>query len=198
MSDGHGGRDRARWRRGGAAYPLIALAVVVTGTAVTLTACSSDSSNGRPNAPELTVSGEFMPQPVNDMAAGFLTVRNGGGKADRLTSVTSSISDRITIHETEGQRMRKVDSFPVPADGSLALERGGNHIMFERLKSRPAKGQKVVIELHFETSDPIRVELPVMDATYNPATEPDSERPEGTGKSGESPEKSGHASGGHH
>lgn len=165
-------------RRGGAGSLITVATAAAVAAALTLTGCSTDSadstgpagsSNGRPDAPELTVSGEFMPQPVSDMAAGFLTVRNGGGKADRLTSVTSPISDTVTIHESKGQRMRKVDSFPIPADGALALERGGSHIMFERLKERPKKGEKVSVELRFETSGPIRVELPVMETGYNPS-----------------------------
>ncbi|QNP67433.1 copper chaperone PCu(A)C [Streptomyces genisteinicus] len=109
-----------------------------------------------------------MPQPVSDMAAGFLTVVNDGGQADRLTSVTSDISDDVTIHETKDQKMREVASFDIPADGSLDLERGGNHIMFMSLKQRPREGDKVSLELHFEKSDPITVDVPVKETTYNP------------------------------
>ncbi|MGW4033683.1 copper chaperone PCu(A)C [Streptomyces sp. NPDC004838] len=137
------------------------------------------SSNGKASGPSLKVSGEFMPQPVSDMAAGFLTVRNDGGGADKLTSVTSSISDDVTIHESKERKMRKAEAFDIPADGSLALERGGNHIMFAQLKQRPKQGEKVSVELHFEKSDPIRVELPVKEPTYDPARTP-ADRPADT------------------
>lgn len=141
----------------------LAVALVMT-AGLALAGCSADS------APELKVSGAFMPQPVgDDMAAGFLTVVNNGGTADKLTSVTSDLSDDITIHTSKGQRMQQVKAFDVPADGSLDLERGGSHIMFMALKQKPEKGQKVSVELHFEKSGPIRVELPVKEATYNPA-----------------------------
>lgn len=123
---------------------------------------------GSSAAPELTVSGAFMPQPVSDMAAGFLTVENTGGAGDRLTSVTSGISDEVSIHRTEGGRMTEVESFDIPAEGSLDLERGGNHIMFMALKERPEEGDTVSVELHFETSDPITVDVPVKAATHNP------------------------------
>ncbi|MCQ6555933.1 copper chaperone PCu(A)C [Streptomyces sp. C10-9-1] len=123
---------------------------------------------GSSAAPELTVSGAFMPQPVSDMAAGFLTVENTGGAGDRLTSVTSGISDEVSIHRTEDGRMTEVDSFDIPAEGSLDLERGGNHIMFTALKERPEEGDTVSVELHFETSDPITVDVPVKAATHNP------------------------------
>lgn len=137
-------------------------AVVALGAAMALAGCSGGSG------PELQVSGAFMPQPVGDMAAGFLTVENGGGSADKLTSVTSTVSDDVTIHVTEDQRMREVKSFDIPAGGALDLERGGNHIMFTALKSQPRQGEKVSIELHFEESDPIEVDLPVKEPAHNP------------------------------
>lgn len=143
-----------------------ALASVIALTAgLALAGCSTSSDNG----PELKVSGAFMPQPVGDeMAAGFLTVQNSGGGADKLTSVTSAISDDITIHKSKNQKMQEVKAFDVPADGELDLERGGNHIMFMKLKQKPKQGEKVAVELRFEKSGPIKVELPVKEPTYNP------------------------------
>jgi copper(I)-binding protein len=141
------------------------LAVALAMTAgLALAGCSAGS------APELKVSGAFMPQPVGDgMAAGFLTVVNSGGTADRLTSVTRDISDDVTIHTSKDQKMQQVKAFDVPAGGALDLERGGSHIMFMALKQKPEQGQKVSVELHFEKSGPLTVELPVKEATYNPA-----------------------------
>ncbi|AVZ74035.1 copper resistance protein CopZ [Streptomyces lunaelactis] len=141
-------------------------AVVALSGGLALAGCSSGSE---PGSPELKVSGAFMPQPVNsEMASGFLTVQNSGGTADRLTSVTSDLSDDITIHESKNQTMQEVKAFDVPADGELDLERGGNHIMFMRLKQKPEQGEKVTVELRFEKSGPIKVELPVEAPTHNP------------------------------
>ncbi|MFJ4123331.1 copper chaperone PCu(A)C [[Kitasatospora] papulosa] len=136
--------------------------VLALTTGLALTACSSDS------VPRLEVTGAFMPQPVSDMAAGFLLVKNSGGTADRLTSVTSSLSDNVSIHETKNNTMRMVTSFEVPAGGELDLERGGNHIMFTELKQQPKRGETVSVELHFEKADPITVDIPVRETTYNP------------------------------
>ncbi|RYJ30413.1 copper metallochaperone, Cox17 [Streptomyces sp. L-9-10] len=165
---------------------LPALAVALT-AALALAGCSSASSasssssssasgsssgssaNPSGNTPQLKVSGGYMPRPVGDLAAGFLVVTNSGGAADKLTSVTSDISDDITIHSTENQKMRKVKFFDIPAGGELNLARGGNHIMFMGLTRQPKEGQKVSIELHFEKADPIKVELPVKEINYNPA-----------------------------
>ncbi|MFB7937589.1 copper chaperone PCu(A)C [Streptomyces sp. NPDC127049] len=138
-------------------------AAVALAAALALTGCSSANDK-----PKLEVSGAFMPQPVMDMAGGFLTIKNDSGTADKLTSVTSPLSDDVQIHETKDQKMRQVQSFDIPADGELKLERGGNHIMFMALKNKPKQGDKVSVELHFEKADPIKVELPVEAATHNP------------------------------
>ncbi|WP_405714731.1 MULTISPECIES: copper chaperone PCu(A)C [unclassified Streptomyces] len=137
--------------------------VIALTTGLALAGCSSSNDK-----PELKVTGAFMPQPVSDMAAGFLVVKNSGGTSDRLTSVTSPISDNVTIHETKNQTMRMVTSFDVPAGGELDLERGGNHIMFMKLKQQPKQGDKVSLVLHFEKADPVKVTVPVMETTYNP------------------------------
>ncbi|MFJ6515910.1 copper chaperone PCu(A)C [Streptomyces sp. NPDC091406] len=140
--------------------------VLALTTGLTLAGCSSDGGSG--GEPELKVTGAYLPQPVSDMAAGFLVVQNSGGTGDRLTSVTSPLSDDVTIHETKNQKMREVSSFEVPANGELDLERGGNHIMFMKLKQKPKQGEKVSVELHFEKADPIKVDLPVKETTHNP------------------------------
>ncbi|MFF3839696.1 copper chaperone PCu(A)C [Streptomyces sp. NPDC001930] len=136
--------------------------------ALALTGCSSSSEASEDGKPALKVSGAFMPQPVMDMAGGFLTIKNDSGTADKLTSVTSAISDDVTIHETKNQKMQQVKSFDIPANGELKLARGGSHIMFMELKKKPKQGEKVSIELHFEKSDPIKVDLPVEAANHNP------------------------------
>ncbi|MGW0118784.1 copper chaperone PCu(A)C [Streptomyces sp. NPDC003327] len=143
-------------------------AAVALATALTLTGCSSDGGDGDGDGPALKVSGAFMPQPVRDMAGGFLTITNNSDTADKLTSVTSPLSDDVQIHETKNQKMRQVTSFDIPAHGELNLERGGSHIMFMDIKQKPKQGDKVRIALHFEKSDPIEVELPVEAATHNP------------------------------
>lgn len=145
-------------------------AAVALSAALALTGCSSSPSASATSsdAPELKVSGAFMPQPVMDMAGGFLTITNGGDVADKLTSVTSGISDDVTLHETTNQKMQQVKAFDIPANGELKLERGGSHIMFMELKKQPKQGEKVSVELHFEKSDPIKVDLPVEAPNHNP------------------------------
>ncbi|MFP8942874.1 copper chaperone PCu(A)C [Streptomyces fenghuangensis] len=137
----------------------LAAALLTAGTA----ACG-----GSPG-PELSVEGAYVPEPVTaDRAGGFLVVRNDGDTADRLVSAASDISDDVQIHETAGGRMRRVDSLTVPANGTLELSRGGNHLMFMDLEHKPAEGEEVSVELRFEKSDPITVEVPVEAVNHVP------------------------------
>jgi copper(I)-binding protein len=118
--------------------------------------CSSSS------APDLKISGAYIPQPaMADMAAGYFTVTNTGDADATLTSVTSAFAGEITMHTTKDGRMRSADSFTVPAGGSLALSLGGNHLMLMDLKHKQLAGEKVSLKLHFSDADAMSVRVPV-------------------------------------
>ena len=150
----------------------LALGATALAAGLALTACGSgDSSASAASSggkPAVKVAGAFIPAPAGgDMAAGFFIVHNSGG-ADTLTSVSSGIAQQVTLHTTKGGVMKEQKTFPVPADGELDFERGGNHLMFENLKRTPKEGDKVSVELHFAKSDTVTVTFPVKAATYNP------------------------------
>ncbi|MFI5677053.1 copper chaperone PCu(A)C [Streptomyces cellulosae] len=147
--------------------PTLAVGVLA-GAALLLVGCGSDS--GSASGSGITVSGAYMPQPVSDdMAAGYLTITNDSDTKDELTSVTSSAGE-VTMHETVGGAMRELTEFPVPAHGQLVFKSGGNHLMFDKLKRKPKQGQNISVELHFASSDPVVVKMPVKSATYVPQT----------------------------
>ncbi|MBI0384432.1 copper chaperone PCu(A)C, partial [Streptomyces albiflaviniger] len=88
-----------------------AAAVVLTvGLSAALAACGSEDGGGdggdhagHKGAPKLSVSGAYVSQPpLDDMAAGYLAVRNAGGGADELTSVTTPLASEVTLHTTKG------------------------------------------------------------------------------------------------
>ncbi|MFJ4538390.1 copper chaperone PCu(A)C [Streptomyces tibetensis] len=151
---------------------LVPTALVIAG-ALALGGCGGSDSDGGSDSgkPDLSAGSAYMPQPVSDdMAAGFLTVTNKGGAADELTSVTSDIAGQVTVHKTVGGAMQEVKSLKIPAGGRLELKSGGDHLMFEQLKSKPKEGRTVSVELHFAHSDPVKVEMPVKPPTYTPTT----------------------------
>lgn len=134
--------------------------------ALALTACGGAGGGG---SAQLSVDSAYVPQPVSEMAAGFLTVVNKGGAKDELTSVTSDAGP-VSVHETVGQSMREVDRLDVPAHGRLVFESGGNHLMFDKLKRKVRQGDTIDVELHFAASGAVKVAMPVKSATYDPAT----------------------------
>lgn len=157
------------------------LAVIALAGSLALTGCDGDSADksaaskttapAADSKPKLEVTGAFIPEPaMADMAGGFLTVKNGGAVADRLTSVTATgFAGKAEIHETtKDGKMQEVKSFDVPANGTLDLKRGGNHIMFLDVKEKPKKGDRIAVELHFAKSGTVKVDMPVEAATHNP------------------------------
>ncbi|MCF3965175.1 copper chaperone PCu(A)C [Streptomyces fuscigenes] len=168
----------------------LAPAAVLAAAGLALTACSgggnadaaatpgsgggagSSASSAAGGSPKLTVTGAYMPQPVGDLAAGFLVVHNAGTGDDALTSVTSPLSDSVTIHKTVGNRMVEVKSFDVPPGGSLDLARGGNHIMLMGIAHPPKQGQSIELDLHFKRTGAIKVTVPVKAANYQPPATP--------------------------
>ncbi|MFJ9585087.1 copper chaperone PCu(A)C [Streptomyces acidicola] len=121
----------------------------------------------------LKVQSAYMPQPVTAaMAAGYLVIENDSDAPDTLRSVTSDIAQDVTIHTTSGQTMESAGSADraIPAHGRLVLESGGMHLMFEKLKRKPKEGETVSVELHFAKTDPVKVEMPVKSATYQPVS----------------------------
>ncbi|MGI5350151.1 copper chaperone PCu(A)C [Streptomyces sp. CA-250714] len=154
--------------------PRRPLAAVALGVALSfaLAACSSgekDAATKGDGHPELKVSGAYVPQPpTKETAGGFLTVRNGGDKADKLTSVSSDVAGKVEMHKTVEQQMQRVKSLPVPAHGTLRLGRGGNHLMLMELERKPTKGQTVTFVLHFTRSGSVTVKAPVEATNYTP------------------------------
>lgn len=102
------------------------LAVILLAT--TVVAC------GTPEPPlvisELEVTN---PIPGRHMSAGFFILTNNTDEVISITGVNSPQFTRVEIHETtltDGvSRMRELDVLEVPAHGSVALERGGKHLM---------------------------------------------------------------------
>ncbi|OIJ92102.1 hypothetical protein BIV24_14635 [Streptomyces colonosanans] len=141
----------------------------MTAAGLVLAGCGGAGGSSS-DKPELKITGAYMPVPVSsDMAGGFLTVTNSGS-ADTLTSVTSSLAKDITMHSTKGGAMHEEKSFAVPANGTLDLARGGNHLMFDMLTHKPKQGERVSIQLHFAKSGTITIDMPVKSATYTPKT----------------------------
>jgi copper(I)-binding protein len=106
------------------------------------------------------------------VAGGYLTITNNGTEADRLMSISSSISDKVEIHEmttTNGvMKMRPVEApLEIKPGATLELKPGGYHVMFQDLKKPVTQGERVKATLQFERAGNAEVEFAVAAVTAN-------------------------------
>lgn len=107
----------------------------------------------------------FMPGAM--AGAAFMVIENHGAEDDRLVDVASDAAQKVELHTHKAgadgmmQMIHVPEGFPIPAGGSHALQRGGDHVMFMGLNERPAEGAIVSVTLTFEKAGAITVEVPV-------------------------------------
>jgi hypothetical protein len=100
--------------------------------------------------------------------AGYLTIRNRGGAADRLVGGSTPAARNVELHthvrDGEVMRMREVPAIEIPAGGTVALEPGGYHLMLVGLASPLRQGATVPVTLRFERAGEVRVNLSILAA----------------------------------
>lgn len=89
----------------------------------------------------------------------YFNIENTGDEADKLVSVTSTISPRLEIHEhtmTDGvMKMSQVENIEISAGGKVEFKPGGYHIMIFDTSSKYAGGDQIDLTLHFENAGSI-------------------------------------------
>lgn len=99
--------------------------------------------------------------------AAFMEIMNMGDADDRLIGAASSIAQRVELHthtsdDAGVMRMMEVEEgFPIPAGGTHALRRGGDHVMFMGLNQSLVQDEAVTVTLTFENAGDVVVEIPV-------------------------------------
>ena len=107
--------------------------------------------------------------PGAKIGAGYMTIRNAGGAADRLVGASSPAAERVEMHVTtkdgEVSRMREVKSYAVPAKGAFELKPNGPHLMLVNLKAPLKEGASVPLRLRFEKAGDVDARLEVRPLT---------------------------------
>lgn len=115
------------------------------------TPASSSSATGSAQACPLTVSDAWVKAADSGMTAAFGTVTNDSGQEVSIVAAATEVSATTELHETVDDNgsmtMRQTASFSVPANGSLTLEPGGNHIMLMDVTNAIKPGQEVAFTL---------------------------------------------------
>lgn len=104
---------------------------------------------------------------MSTSGAAFMVLTNHGDQDDRLVAASSDVAERVELHthiqDANGvMKMVEIEGgIALPAGGSHALQRGGDHIMFLGLTRPLDHGDIVNLTLSFEKAGEIAVEVPV-------------------------------------
>ena len=117
---------------------------------------------------EITIDDAYArsASPTAKTGAAFMIIHNSG-EADRLVGVSSDVAARTELHthlDDGNGVMRMVhveDGFELPADGMIAMQRGGKHVMLMGLNAPMEQGAMVTVTLTFENAGDVVVEIPV-------------------------------------
>ena len=108
--------------------------------------------------------------PPRSPAAGYLIIENRSALPIELVEVETGAAERTEIHVMEHREgkmtMRRADGVPVPADGEVALQPGGTHLMLIRLRRELKAGDDVTLVLRFADGTLKRVVAPVRKGGY--------------------------------
>ncbi len=103
--------------------------------------------------------------PGAKIGVGFLRLKNAGAAAERVVGASTPAAARVEMHVTtrdgDVMKMRQVESFEIPAGGSVELKPGGAHLMLMGLQRPLAQGERVPLTLKLESSGALQVELTV-------------------------------------
>jgi periplasmic copper chaperone A len=119
---------------------------------------------------DLTVYGAYIRQPASpDVAAAYLTVRNDGDTADRLSSAYCGAATRTSVH-ADSAAMRAGERAPstpleVPADSTVSLRPAKGHIMLDKLTGTLRAGDTVSLLLRFDRAGQVLLDVPVISIT---------------------------------
>jgi copper(I)-binding protein len=99
------------------------------------------------------------------MGVAYFVVRNAGATADAIVSASTPAAARVEFHRTtlsEGMaRMRPLHEIVVPANGTVAVEPGGIHLMLVDLHGPLVAGTRVPLVLAFRGAGRVELELAV-------------------------------------
>jgi periplasmic copper chaperone A len=128
---------------------------------------SSSQATAMPGMPGMTEATSMpdMPGMSDATSAVYLTIQNTGSQADRLVSATSQVAQSIEIHQSQVQdnvaSMQKLDTLALPAQSTIQFQPGGYHLMLIGVNRALNPGDKISVDLQFEKSAPILVEVEV-------------------------------------
>ena len=109
----------------------------------------------------------FEPSDTAKPVAVFMTIRNAGGRADKLLRASTAMAAKAELRdggaapEAEG---KVIGSVAVGRRGEVDLKRGGPHILLSGMKKQLGAYDAFVMTLVFERAGKVEVEVQVEEA----------------------------------
>ena len=133
----------------------------------------AQDSHAHDGASVLTVNEAYARSTNPSVGAAFMSITNSGESDCVLVAASApTVTDRAELHthveENGVMSMVQVDSITVPAGGTHALVRGGDHVMFMATKAPMTQGDEFELSLDFGECGTVPVALRV-DNDFAPA-----------------------------
>ncbi|WP_158241451.1 copper chaperone PCu(A)C [Novosphingobium sp. TH158] len=141
--------------------------------AFTLALAGCSGGDNGPEVPKSTAKGVtiqearlVLPLVSGNPGAVYFNLVNEGEAPQKLMSVDVTGVEMTMVHETIDTggvaKMQTAQNVVVPAQGSLAFEPGGKHVMVMGLSPDLKPNTRTVLTINFDTGDKASVELPVI------------------------------------
>jgi copper(I)-binding protein len=117
----------------------------------------------------VTVSGAWVRETLvaGLEGAAYLVIHNGNATDDALVGASSPSVVAVELHQTTASTdgtvaMGPVAEIPIPANGEVALEPGGYHLLLVDPAARFVPGEEVELTLTFAEAAPQTASVPVL------------------------------------
>jgi len=126
----------------------LASAAIALAAATALSGCATEPAA---SADTLTVTDPWVKTAESGMSAAFAVIENSSDEDVTIVAATSDAYPMLELHEVVDGAMQELGAgMVVPADGELALEPGGFHIMVMGVDEPIEAGDEVAFTLELE------------------------------------------------
>jgi copper(I)-binding protein len=106
------------------------------------------------------------PAQAGDNSAAYFIIQNPTGQEDLLLGASSAVAEHVEIHRSamsadNTMSMHPQENVPVPANGQVAFEPGGLHVMLIQLTDDLEEGATFPLRLQFQSAGEIILEVNV-------------------------------------
>lgn len=118
-------------------------------------------------ASEISITDQYVREtiPGTTISSAYMSIKNDMSKDITLVNITSSVSQRIELHEhimSDGMmQMQQVESIIVKAKDKTVLQPHGYHVMIFNLDEPLVAGGTVDMILNFDNGKAVTIQLPV-------------------------------------